>query len=513
MSTERSMKQLTRIPDASLPRLAWCAVLDANGGGFVHHGAWIEVRDSAFVEGAWSTPFDTMEFPSAHTFTGSGGVLTRDGVLFATPTHNVEPLYALRAGRRLHGSNSLRHVLASADDDLDPTYLSYDVEISFLVFGTKGCPSRIRTRRGSWIDLYRCCNVQVDANLAVAVLPKAQRGPFQNYADYRAFLGEQVALTIENSADPRRAVRYTPLSTLSSGYDSAAAAVVARAAGCREYVTFSTASDASDDSGRPIGDILRLEGHEYDPERYRQRSDLAEAEFAATGGGGGSVILTASEDRLCGRILVTGHYGGEAWDCAEAKGGGDMPSADAAGGDLIYFRTRVGFLHLAVPSIGYSEFTSLQRIAKSDDMRPWRLERDRYDRPIPRRILETAGVPRELFGQHKKFAARSLKYCNPAMIDEPDLTTMMAPASYRHFSEWRKQRRLYSGQLDRMAFASMHTLHRFNMRVSHKPWAWIPIPFKKPRTPHRLLLHWGMEQIKPRYSASHNISSSSAAAT
>jgi hypothetical protein len=33
-------------------------------------------------------------------------------------------------------------------------------------------------------------------------------------------------------------------------------------------------------------------------------------------------------------------------------------------------------------------------------MRPWRLENS-YDRPIPRRIAEEAGVPRDLFGQIK----------------------------------------------------------------------------------------------------------------
>ena len=34
-------------------------------------------------------------------------------------------------------------------------------------------------------------------------------------------------------------------------------------------------------------------------------------------------------------------------------------------------------------------------------MRPWTLGRAYYDRPIPRRIAEEAGVPREGFGQRK----------------------------------------------------------------------------------------------------------------
>src|SRR2546427_8786426 len=37
---------------------------------------------------------------------------------------------------------------------------------------------------------------------------------------------------------------------------------------------------------------------------------------------------------------------------------------------------------------------------------PWRLGSD-YDRPIPRRILEEAGIPRRLFGNRKKAVVRS----------------------------------------------------------------------------------------------------------
>lgn len=50
----------------------------------------------------------------------------------------------------------------------------------------------------------------------------------------------------------------------------------------------------------------------------------------------------------------------------------------------------------------------LSKIAKSEAMRPWRLNTE-YDRPIPRRIAEEAGVPRELFGQKKQAAAMLIR--------------------------------------------------------------------------------------------------------
>jgi hypothetical protein len=107
------------------------------------------------VEGAWSGPYIKMGFPHALTFTGSGAALTPGGVVFATPTHSLEPLYVLRAGQRLHCSNSLRHVLVSADDDIDPGYMFYDVDITMQAFGTKRYKSRIPTRDCNYVTLHQ----------------------------------------------------------------------------------------------------------------------------------------------------------------------------------------------------------------------------------------------------------------------------------------------------------------------------------------------------------------------
>jgi hypothetical protein len=196
---------------------------------------------------------------------------------------------------------------------------------------------------------------------------------------------------------------------------------------------------------------------------YRVRNDLLRPNAATGGNGGDGLFMTAYEQRLGGKMLLTGHYGDGACERANGKGGVDM--VDSAGADLIYFRTRVGLLHFRVPSIGYSEFTSTQRIANSQEMRPWQLRRNHYDRPIPRRIVEEAGVPSELFGQRKKIAARVLRFCNPAGVREPDLQKVMAPKSYRHFSQWTSQVKLYSSEFDRWTFTVVHKLYRINARI------------------------------------------------
>jgi hypothetical protein len=52
------------------------------------------------------------------------------------------------------------------------------------------------------------------------------------------------------------------------------------------------------------------------------------------------------------------------------------------------------------PYIGARSRKSLFDLANSEAMRPWSIG-GTYDRPIPRRLGEDAGVPRDRFGQRK----------------------------------------------------------------------------------------------------------------
>jgi hypothetical protein len=63
-------------------------------------------------------------------------------------------------------------------------------------------------------------------------------------------------------------------------------------------------------------------------------------------------------------------------------------------------RLVIGFVHFPMPFIGGRQRQDILRITESPEMEPWRLG-NAYDRPIPRRIAEQVGVPRQLFGQVK----------------------------------------------------------------------------------------------------------------
>ena len=67
-------------------------------------------------------------------------------------------------------------------------------------------------------------------------------------------------------------------------------------------------------------------------------------------------------------------------------------------------RLALGFVQLPLPFMGARQKADIVRITESSEMDPWRLG-NAYDRPIPRRIAEEAGVPRHLFGQSKMASA------------------------------------------------------------------------------------------------------------
>jgi hypothetical protein len=85
---------------------------------------------------------------------------------------------------------------------------------------------------------------------------------------------------------------------------------------------------------------------------------------------------------------------------------------------LSEIRLNAGFIQLPVPFIGARSRADIVGITESKEMDPWKVGTD-YDRPIPRRIAEQAGVPRELFGQQKM--ASVAKFPNPGVPHSADL--------------------------------------------------------------------------------------------
>jgi len=97
---------------------------------------------------------------------------------------------------------------------------------------------------------------------------------------------------------------------------------------------------------------------------------------------------------------LTGHHGDVVWALDKGKVSSDLKWGGQSGASLYESRLRIGFIHAPVPYIGACSMHTINKISCSEEMRPWVLNSG-YNRPIPRRVLEERGVPRDAFGQKK----------------------------------------------------------------------------------------------------------------
>ena len=180
---------------------------------------------------------------------------------------------------------------------------------------------------------------------------------FADFSQYRALLVAELAAVFANASDPRRRFRYLPITGISAGYDSPAAATLAREAGCRDAFTFRQSiqgGGAADDSGEAIAGHLGLDIEAFDTFAYRSRDDLPEVEFLASSFGGGNAYLTASEARLSGRIVVSGGGGDYLWDRDYARRARPAWPPFLGGYSANELFLRLPALDFAVPAIGAS---------------------------------------------------------------------------------------------------------------------------------------------------------------
>jgi len=127
---------------------------------------------------------------------------------------------------------------------------------------------------------------------------------------------------------------------------------------------------------------------------------------------------------------------------------------------MIEMRLRTNFVHLPPAYFGAGRADRLLAISKSEEMAPWTLWNE-YDRPIARRMIEEAGVPRELFGQTKKMVTSTVGIDNNRFITLDDLGLS---AEFRALLHAHRQE--YAGPALSAGFAANNAIHRL-MRFAH----------------------------------------------
>lgn len=386
-----------------LPPLAWIAVLpkDRAALNFLH-GRYVEVFADGFFEGAWDGAFAEAGFDQATNVFGSGAKLVQETVRLIGPSHTLEPLYIAHTAWGVAASNSLSFVLYHCGLKFDPFNSSYGTKFSAIAGGLDYTPQNFTLPGGVLTVLYHH-NAVLSTDGTLIVAPKASPPSFASFDSYFSCLCEVTARVFENAADRARCFRYRPLSTISSGYDSAAATVIARSCGCSESIGLATSNMGKPDSGKHVAEFLAMQHTDFERIRRATGPNLTEAEFLASGMQGEDMIYSVFEEKLSGRILTTGFHGDKVWD-KDNPPNAVIKRGDISGSSLGEFRLRSNFLHLPTAFIGCQRHADIHRISNAPEMAAFSVGGG-YDRPVPRRIVEEAGVPRPLFAQAKRAAS------------------------------------------------------------------------------------------------------------
>ena len=412
------MPEIEYEPLAHLPPLAWCAHARQGRPLRVTHGSGVESRKDGFVEGAWDGDFEAFDFDRAGTLAGSGARVRGDTIVFASPFHPLERLFVLRGRGEARISNSFAFLLTEAGDGLDLSHPDYFFDfVGHVRRGIAAPVTRLRTASGQAVELHACCTLALDADASLRRIARPPGNPPSGYAHYVELLLGTTRRLAANAADARRAATYRLVAACSRGYDSTASAVIAAGAGCREGVTFvqsaarsghpivGVTERADDDSGADTLRALGMSVAEFDRSALASVPDHPRAEFFISSP---AAITDATarvmEDTLRGSVFVSGRHGERYWGPTRRCRRNDFRENDdchLSGQALGEFRLRAGFVHYPLPYVGALHGPAIYRITHSDEMRPWKLGTGYYDRPIPRRIAEEAGVPREWFGQRK----------------------------------------------------------------------------------------------------------------
>jgi len=479
------------------PALSWLArcrpgdeVVD------VIHGTRVEAAPDWFCEAVWDGAYENGDFDRTDIVFGSGGRARDGGITFVSSGATVDRLQTMESGEEVWVSNSLPCLLAISGGQLDPAYPHYFRDFSSIRLGLSRYASQVVTNRGI-IRLTYFNNVVWDGQrLRTLAKPNPSRD-FGTFERYRGFLEATLQRVGRNLTASARQYPYRFLGTISSGYDSPAVAALARQAGLQDVISFDDADAGESDSGQEIATRLGLRVNVVARDGWRA-SRLAEVPFLAGDAKGEDVYFKSAEGELAGSALLTGFHGDKIWDQHTTALGPDLVRGDQSGLSLTEYRLRAGFIHCPVPFMGVRQIRDINRLSRSSALSPWDIG-GHYTRPICRRIVEEAGVPRELFGIRKRASSvlffHGSSFLTPEAMEEylPWLETHLPPMAATGRSAARAQLARLTRSVERFASTRRITLLE---KMAHRIAGWAD------REPlFRWVFPWAVERARGAYIA------------
>ncbi|MDZ4313862.1 MAG: hypothetical protein U0989_03730 [Azonexus sp.] len=399
----------------ALPKLAWHASIDQlNEHCHVRHGPWVEVFNNGFVEGVWDGPFNQFLFDQSACIFGSGAILKDQTITFVSSTSTTDCLYYSSTADRVEVSNSLPLLLAINGDELDPGCKEYHLINESITNGIRKYIKKIPTKNSS-------VNRLIHFNLAVnkfstKEIEKNLEPVFNNFDEYYNYLNLCYKMIFENSVDRSRKKSMMVFSTQSKGYDSTAVNAIAKNYHIDKVFTVTkgkakgsfwgeSLDKEPDDDGAEICAVFGINCVKLDRHLIENIEDGEYRVHATLHDSGDLNLLAISSFVEKPTILLTGclgeiWYTNEYYNEAVWKLSPELVRGDLGNHGMTETRLEAGYVQVAFPFIGARSRQCILNITMSAEMAPWRLETT-YDRPIPRRIAEEAGLARHMFGQVK----------------------------------------------------------------------------------------------------------------
>ncbi|MHB9067022.1 MAG: hypothetical protein ACYC4B_24835 [Pirellulaceae bacterium] len=470
------------------PKLAWVAQFEQGSKTIdVLHGPRVETRSEWIAEAVWDGPFEEGNFDRTDLVFGTGVRVRDNKVVFVASGTTTDRLWYCQRAARWYVSNSLPALLATADLCLREEH-HYFTDLR-TICGGLGEYARIIPALPTDVHVQYFHDLQYDSR-QLCEREKPDTVPsltcFGEYDELLTSAAERIA---QNMNDSARRHLVSPLTSISSGYDASVAAVIARRAGCQQAVTLrqSTSFWRGSDSGQQIAQYLGLSCRVYD--RTAQRYPH-EASVWCTSGRAALLNWTQFEypEPLC--LFFSGCRGDRVWDRSDQEPPDPFSVPSVSDLSFCEFRLIRGVFHCVIPFWGIRHIREIRAIARLPEMDPWTVG-GRYDRPVARRIIEEAGVPRGCFAVRKKNSAIDSYFLWPT-----------SPDARRDFQEFLQERGLFVPpawllpvlrgvvNFDRLAYLNINS--RFGL--------WDPaLRIRLRLKANGLLFHWSNHCMKQVY--------------
>jgi len=312
---------------------------------------------------------------------------------------------------------------------------------------------------------------------------------FKDFDAYSTFLNNTAVQLGDNLRAKQRKCKIQPLATISSGYDSTTAAVIAQAAGCTQAISFRRARafiKPRSDSGKAVALTLGMSCEEYD----RTASEYPDEEAVWAGlGRPYDLNLTLFRYHESLTLLFTGYHGDVVWDRQPHPGSTSIVRHDPTGTGFAELRLLRGVFHCSVPFWGIRCQADIHAISNAPEMAPWTLETD-YDRPIPRRIIETAGIKRGAFARRKS-----------ATSHEQGLFWPLSPSAQESFHRFLHLKSIQSPNPWKLLLLKILTGLDVLIisRISDLLPIWLRRYLQRQAEGSSLIFHWGTSLLVERY--------------